>query len=330
MFCKSTSIIINNHGCRQSSLLSSSMILKGFYSTSSTRNKSNKTPRPESHVEIKKHFKSIKLQSPPNGLLVINKDAGYTSTDLTKVKVGHGGTLDLDADGVMVIGLGSGCKLLNRFLTSDKKYFATCEFGRETTTCDRSGEFIDNGSSSFKKYDHLTLDMINQKLNEPEFRGSIEQIPPIYSALRINGKRLSDLANQGVKVAPSARQVTIYDSKCTRLQGYQADYTMHVSSGFYVRSFVVDVAKALDSTCYITRLRREQVGPFTLDHCLRLEDLFTLPQQHQLEQQQNTEIRDKLISERIQKHMKDMEILLNNYTKITNPSIKLSNSTIII
>lgn len=187
------------------------------------------------------------------------------------VKVGHGGTLDPLATGVLVIGVGSGTKELQRYLTGSKRYIAGAELGFETTTLDSEGNVTKTAS-----FDHLSVDAIENVL--PEFTGPISQIPPIFSALRRNGKKLYTLAREGVsadEIEIEARQVEIYDltlvaKATTKLPRFQLD--VECGGGTYIRSLVRDIGYKLDSVATMIALERTQQGQFELDKCLAKDE----------------------------------------------------------
>ena len=205
-----------------------------------------------------------------------------------KVKVGHGGTLDPLATGVLPIALGEATKLAGRMLDSDKVYEFTIAFGAETDTLDLEGKVI--AVSDVRP----TMAEIEAVL--PRFTGPIDQVPPAYSALRVDGKRAYDLARAGAEVVLATREVTIFNLAVAPAEaGGAADrnasvqraapasagatipeitLTAHVSKGTYIRSLARDIARALDTVGHVTMLRRTKAGPFTLDNAISLDFLF--------------------------------------------------------
>jgi tRNA pseudouridine55 synthase len=232
-----------------------------------------------------------------NGWLIIDKPIGPTSTQMVgavkralreggypKAKVGHGGTLDPLASGVLPVALGEATKLSGRMLDADKIYDFTIGFGTQTDTLDLEGEVV---ATSGRR---PTLAEIEAVL--PLFTGPIEQVPPAYSALKVDGKRAYDLARAGEEVTLLSRNVTIHQlSICHPSEGWgpsgvsmdpslrwgdglgEVMLKAHVSKGTYIRSLARDIAQALDSVGHVTMLRRIKAGPFTLDRAISLDNL---------------------------------------------------------
>lgn len=214
------------------------------------------------------------------------REVGLLGKGKDKTKVGHGGTLDPLATGVLPIALGEATKLCGRMLDASKVYEFTVAFGSETETLDAEGEVSETS-------DHLpTLAEVEAIL--PQFTGPIEQIPPKYSALKIDGKRAYDLARAGEAVEMKMRAVTIYALDIRHpelvsgsngvaleiLRQVQDDDVVcevtliaNVSKGTYIRSLARDIARALGTVGHVTMLRRTKAGPFTLKHAISLDKL---------------------------------------------------------
>ena len=210
------------------------------------------------------------------------REAGLLGKGKDKLKVGHGGTLDPLATGVLPIAIGEATKLCGRMLDATKIYEFTIGFGAETETLDVEGAVTETS-------DHRPrLAEVEEVL--PQFTGPIEQIPPKYSALKIDGKRAYDLARAGVEVEMKLRGVTIYDlavrlerSRETSAQGVSTSLdtnglseitlTATVSKGTYIRSLARDIARALNTVGHVTMLRRTKAGPFTLEQAISLDKL---------------------------------------------------------
>ncbi|KQN04794.1 pseudouridine synthase [Sphingobium sp. Leaf26] len=193
-----------------------------------------------------------------------------------KWKVGHGGTLDPLATGVLPIAVGEATKLAGRMLDSDKIYDFTIRFGAQTDTLDLEGKVI-------AQSDHLPR-LAEVEAVLPRFTGPIEQAPPAYSAILIDGQRAYDLARKGEEVEMKLRSVTIHSlrvSAAPREQmgfggvGELAEVTLraHVSKGTYIRSLARDIALALGTVGHVTMLRRIKAGPFTLETAISLDKL---------------------------------------------------------
>ncbi len=247
-----------------------------------------------------------------HGWLVIDKPVGPGSTDVVskvkralreggypKVKVGHGGTLDPLASGVLPVALGEATKLAGRMLDSDKVYAFTIRFGEQTDTLDAEGAVV--ATSEVRP----TLGQVESVLGR--FTGAIEQVPPVYSALKVDGKRAYALARSGAEVDLKSRRVSVH-SLSVRAEPVEAlsfsgaeegkerastssartvsDVTLEarVSKGTYIRSLARDVAQALDSVGHVTMLRRLKAGPFTLESAISLDKMGELAKARQLEQ----------------------------------------------
>lgn len=215
-----------------------------------------------------------------HGWIILDKPVGLGSTQAVsavkralreggypRMKVGHGGTLDPLASGVLPVAVGEATKLAGRMLDSDKIYAFTIRFGEETNTLDDEGVVV--ATSEVRP----TLDEVEAVL--PRFTGTIAQVPPAFSALKVDGKRAYDLARAGEEVALATRTVTI--RSLTRQPGpdvaEEATFIAHVSKGTYIRSLARDIAHALSSVGHVTMLRRLKAGPFTLDSAISLDKL---------------------------------------------------------
>ena len=202
------------------------------------------------------------------------RDGGYG-----KFKVGHGGTLDPLATGVLPIALGEATKLAGRMLDSDKIYDFTVQFGAQTDTLDREGAVI---ATSDVRPTRAAL-----KAALERFTGPIAQVPPAYSALKVDGQRAYDLARAGEVVVLKSRDVTIHALTIAEAgEGAleEATLTAHVSKGTYIRSLARDIALALDTVGHVTMLRRVKAGPFGLETAISLDKLAELGKGHALAQ----------------------------------------------
>lgn len=193
------------------------------------------------------------------------RDSGYGPKLRDLPKVGHGGTLDPLATGVLPIAVGEATKLAGRMLDSDKVYDFTIRFGVETDTLDLEGKPV--AESDVRP----TRDQIAAIL--PRFTGPIDQMPPAYSALKVDGERAYDRARKGEVVTLATRSVTIHALTLGEADGESATLTAHVSKGTYIRSLARDIALALGSVGHVTMLRRVKAGPFTLESAISLDKL---------------------------------------------------------
>lgn len=210
------------------------------------------------------------------------RDGGYG-----KAKVGHGGTLDPLASGVLPVAIGEATKLAGRMLDSDKVYDFTIRFGVETDTLDAEGKVVVESPV------RPTLGQMEAVI--PRFTGPIEQVPPAYSALKIDGERAYDLARAGEAVVLKSRAVVIHaldvanapeDGETAGLAGaplQQITLRAHVSKGTYIRSLSRDIAIALGSVGHVTYLRRIKAGPFALDQAISLDFLADAAKERRLE-----------------------------------------------
>jgi tRNA pseudouridine55 synthase len=215
----------------------------------------------------------------PSGWIILDKPIGLGSTQAVAAvkrnlreagfgkgtKVGHGGTLDPLASGVLPIALGEATKLAGRMLDASKIYAFTVRFGQETDTLDLEGAVI--ASSDVRP----TLAQIEAML--PRFTGAIAQVPPAYSALKIGGERAYDLARAGEVVELASRNVTIHSLDVSGFDQDGATLLAYVSKGTYIRSLARDIAQALGTCGTVTMLRRTKAGPFDLSHAITLDKL---------------------------------------------------------
>jgi tRNA pseudouridine55 synthase len=224
-----------------------------------------------------------------HGWIILDKPVGLGSTQAVsavkrllreagepKTKVGHGGTLDPLASGVLPIALGEATKLAGRMLGATKAYDFTIRFGEETDTLDAEGEVI------AKSDVRPTVGEVQVIL--PRFTGEIDQVPPAYSALKIGGKAAYARARAGEEVALKSRTVTVHDLKI--LAGEESDeitLAATVSKGTYIRSLARDIALALGTVGHVSYLRRTRAGPFALETAISLDFLSQAAKARQLD-----------------------------------------------
>jgi len=212
-----------------------------------------------------------------NGLLIIDKPAGITSHDVVSIvrrataerSVGHLGTLDPMATGVLPLLLGKYTRLAQFFSDSDKYYSGTIRFGFATDTFDAEGE-----PQSAPAELTLTLDELRELAKQ--FHGTIDQTPPVYSAKKIGGVPAHKLARAGKEVPVKAAQITIHDFTIESLTDGVASFSMHVSAGGYVRSVAHELGQLAGCGAHLASLRRTQAGVFKLAQALTVEELRTL------------------------------------------------------
>ena len=185
--------------------------------------------------------------------------------DEPKTKVGHGGTLDPLASGVLPIALGEATKLCGRMLDATKAYDFTIRFGEETDTLDGEGEIVATSEA------RPTLAQLEAVL--PRFTGEIEQVPPAYSALKIDGKAAYERTRAGEEVELRARAVTIHELFVRDVKPDEVTFSAAVSKGTYIRSLARDIARAVGTVGHVSCLRRTRAGPFGLDSAISLDFL---------------------------------------------------------
>ena len=223
-----------------------------------------------------------KTKSIVSGVLLIDKPQGMTSQQVvSKVKyllksdvhdskkAGHTGTLDPMATGLLPICLGEATKFSHYQLDAVKSYQAIIKLGEQTDTGDAEGEII-----TTIPVPHVTQAML-QSVTE-QFLGEIMQVPPMYSALKKDGKKLYELAREGIEVERAARPLTIYQLSLTPLSDQQLQLTVTCSKGTYVRVLAEDIAKALGTLGHLTALRRIQTGDFEIANAITLADFAAL------------------------------------------------------
>lgn len=208
-----------------------------------------------------------------SGIIVIDKPKNYTSFDVVAVmrgitkqkKVGHTGTLDPLATGVLPILLGSATKAQNLLPDSDKEYIAEFLLGVETDTQDITGKLLNKSKVSVTKTE---LESVLER-----FKGDIKQVPPMYSAVKKNGKRLYDLARSGITVDRTAREVTIKELELISFNGdnYKATIRVYCSKGTYIRTLCNDIGNALLCGATLTSLRRTMACGFDIDESITLD-----------------------------------------------------------
>ncbi|MEG1995914.1 MAG: tRNA pseudouridine(55) synthase TruB [Oscillospiraceae bacterium] len=221
-----------------------------------------------------------------NGILCINKPQEYTSFDviarlrgMSKTKrIGHAGTLDPMATGVLPIFFGKATKACDILPNHDKEYIAEFKFGIKTNTLDIFGEVISS------KKTNVNLLQVQNVLTR--FSGEIKQIPPMFSAVQVNGRRLYDMARQGIEIERTPRKAMIYSLELMNFDENLQSGTLRIScgKGTYVRTLCDDIGKALDVDCVMGNLERVKSGNFLLKDCYTLEQVQELVRENKLEQ----------------------------------------------
>jgi len=203
----------------------------------------------------------------------INKPIGWTSFDVVKKirnitklkKVGHGGTLDPFADGVLIIGVGKGTKLLTDIVNEKKSYNATLFLGEETDSLDNEGEIVKR-----KSVPKLNEDLVIKILNS--FLGRYIQKPPMFSAKKVNGVRLYKLARKKIEVERDDQNCTIYDISLKGIESNIIEFAVTCSKGTYIRVLGSDIAKKIGTVGYLTKLTRTSIGKHSLSKSLTIKN----------------------------------------------------------
>jgi tRNA pseudouridine55 synthase len=206
-------------------------------------------------------------------IICVNKEEGWTSYDVVRVykkklntkKIGHAGTLDPFATGLLILLVGSATKKFDEFQTYKKEYIATVVFGKETNTYDREG------TVTYTYPDLFTLNKNTLEKGLENSLGRIQQLPPIYSALKINGKPAYRLARKGKEVTLNPRTVEVYKAEIISINENIATIRYVVSSGTYIRSLAHDLGKYLGCGAYLHALHRTQIGPYTLEGAEKIQ-----------------------------------------------------------
>ncbi len=209
-----------------------------------------------------------------DGFIIVDKPTGMTSHDVVSFirrrfnmrRVGHAGTLDPLATGVLILLLGKCTKLFDRFSSFDKAYEATLKLGMTTDTADIEGKVLSELS-----FDAVTSGEVERIFQD--FLGDIEQLPPMVSAVKVGGKRLYKLARQGITVERKARKITISSLKVVHFALPDVKFYLECSKGTYVRKLAEDVGERLGCGGCISQIRRVKVGPFTIDQAVSLENI---------------------------------------------------------
>lgn len=220
------------------------------------------------------------------GILNINKEKGISSAKVVSLvrraldmkKVGHTGTLDLEASGVLPIVVGKATRVSDYMMTKDKVYETEIILGAKTDTLDASGEFIAKSDKIVNKEEFL------QAMNT--FKGEIKQIPPMYSALKVDGKKLYDLAREGIEIERKVRKVNIYDIKLLDFDFPKAIIRVTCSKGTYIRTLVDDIGEKLGTYAYVNELVRTRVGDFDIKDAINSEDILNLEKSDIIESMQ--------------------------------------------
>ena len=232
-----------------------------------------------------------------NGIVIVDKPQEWTSQDVTARlrrvfntrRIGHGGTLDPMATGVLPVFVGRGTRGVEFFEHAEKAYEATLLLGRTTDTEDIFGNTLTEQEVCLSEEDFLAV--------LPHFRGKIMQVPPMYSALKVNGQKLCDLARKGKEVERQPRQIEIFELTCLEFAGNTARLRIKCSKGTYIRTLCKDIGEALGCGGCMKELRRVQAGEYTIEESVPLKEL--------------------LESEDPGKYLRSVDTMFRNYPEVT-------------
>ena len=209
-----------------------------------------------------------------NGIVIIDKPQGWTSQDVTARlrrvyntrRIGHGGTLDPMATGVLPVFVDRATRGVEFFEHAGKTYEATLRLGLTTDTEDTSGTVLEEKEVNISEEEFLDV--------LPRFRGKIQQIPPMYSAMKINGQKLVDLARKGKTVERQPREIEIFELTCLEFAGNTARLRVRCSKGTYIRTLCKDIGEALGCGGCMAALRRTAAGEYTIEEAVPLQELL--------------------------------------------------------
>ena len=270
-----------------------------------------------------------------DGIVLLNKSKGMSSFSainklkwlLNAKKIGHAGTLDPMAEGLLVVMLNNATKFSNDLMKKDKEYYVEMELGYETDSYDADGEIT-------KKYEK-DFEFEFEKIKEvvESFLGKIEQIPPMYSAIKINGKKLYELARKGIEIEREARKVKINYINDIKYKNNKISFFVGVSSGTYIRSLVRDIGEKLGVYATMTKLIRTKINNYFLSESINLEDIISYFENNQVEikcEEKENLYLDKNIK-KITKFIKIQEIFDYVEIKIEEENyIKLKNGMTVL
>ena len=209
-----------------------------------------------------------------NGIVIVDKPQDWTSQDVTARlrrvfntrRIGHGGTLDPMATGVLPVFVGRATRGVEFFEHAQKAYEAVLRLGLTTDTEDTSGTVLTQQEVRISEEEFLGI--------LPQFRGKIQQIPPMYSALKVNGQKLCDLARKGKEVERKPREIEIFELECLEFTGTEARIRVRCSKGTYIRTLCKDIGEALGCGGCMAQLRRVQAGSYTIAEAVPLQTLL--------------------------------------------------------
>ncbi|MDB9741604.1 tRNA pseudouridine(55) synthase TruB [Akkermansiaceae bacterium] len=214
------------------------------------------------------------ISPPPNGLLLIDKEQGITSHDVVAIarkqlktkKIGHCGTLDPMATGLLMLVIGQATKRQDFLMADQKEYTATVRLGQTTSSQDKESDIEEE-----KEVPDFSTEQIQETFEN--FKGKFSQIPPMFSAIKKDGVRLYKLARKGIEVERDPRPVEVFDYEVTRFEAPELDFRVVSSKGFYVRTYAHDIGQHLGCGGHLNVLRRIRSGEFSVDNAMTVDEL---------------------------------------------------------
>lgn len=188
---------------------------------------------------------------------------------LKKIKVGHAGTLDPLASGLLILCTGKMTKQIEQFMGQEKEYVGTISLGATTPSYDLETEI-----NQYFPTEHIDKELLENTLSK--FTGTIDQKPPVFSALKKGGKRLYEFAREGLNIDVPSRKVVIRNFEITQIKFPEIDFKVNCSKGTYIRSLVYDYGKSINSGAYLSALRRTKIGEFSVENAIQMKDFENL------------------------------------------------------
>ena len=262
-----------------------------------------------------------------DGIIIINKPKECTSHDVVakikkicKEKVGHTGTLDPMATGVLPLLIGEGTKLSEYITNHDKKYIATIKLGIKTDTLDSEGKIIEKQEVDLKE---ISTENVNKVLKT--FLGKQKQTPPMYSAIKIKGKKLYEYAREGKEVEVPEREIEIYEIELLKIENDELSFKVHCSKGTYIRSLCEDIAIKLGTIGYMKELERVKVGEYEINQAIDLKEIEkneqSIKKNRNIENEQKPESNANI--EFLKKHIITIQEFFSKYSTICLEENKL-------
>lgn len=210
-----------------------------------------------------------------DGIIIINKPKNCTSHDIVRKakktlneKVGHTGTLDPNATGVLPLLVGKGTQISKYLINHDKIYEAVLKLGKKTDTADGEGNIIEEKDVQLSSLEKENIEKVLKT-----FIGKQFQIPPMYSAIKVNGKKLYEYARKGQSVQIEPREIEIYGIELLQIENQEIKYKVHCSKGTYIRTLCEQIAEKLGTVGYMKELKRLQVGEFSIQNSITIEEI---------------------------------------------------------